>query len=268
MKMLLDKRDVQGAFQFVKNKCMELVDGKVSLGQLTVTKSLRADYANPERIAHKALADRVAKRDPGNAPAAGDRIGYVYIRPKDGEEASKLQGERIETILFIKENGLTPDYRHYIEHQLQNPISQAFGLLLEMIPGFHPSMVYGCPTAKDDLDRYLIFRERVAAELLFHECLHSDSIVKMESDHKKSLVRSGFTSLFGKNVVIAPINPIRQAITQESASRPVTRSTTKVVQTTMSNFMLDSMLMQNVTKKQRAVAAAKKKAKEEEISSK
>jgi DNA polymerase elongation subunit (family B) len=269
MKMLLDKRDVQGAFQFVKDKCMELVDGKVSLGQLTVTKSLRADYANPERIAHKALADRVAKRDPGNAPAAGDRIGYVYIRPKDGEEASKLQGERIETPIFIKENSLTPDYRHYIEHQLQNPISQAFGLLLEMIPGFHPSMVYGCPTASEDLDRYLTFRERVAAELLFHECLHSDSIVKMESDHKKSLVRSGFTSLFGKNVVIAPAKPVsKSSVVQEPLNRPTTRSTTaqtKVVQTTMSNFMLDSMLMQNVAKKQRAVAAAaKKKVKAEE----
>jgi DNA polymerase elongation subunit (family B) len=68
MKMLLDKRDVAGAFQFVKEKCLELVDGKVSLGQLTVTKSLRASYANPESIAHKVLADRITARDPGNAP--------------------------------------------------------------------------------------------------------------------------------------------------------------------------------------------------------
>ena len=77
MKMLLDKRDVIGAFTFVKEKCLELVEGKVSLGQLTVTKSLRADYADPSRIAHKALANRITERDPGNAPAAGDRIGYV-----------------------------------------------------------------------------------------------------------------------------------------------------------------------------------------------
>ena len=124
MKMLLDKKDVVGAFQFVKDKCMELVEGKVSLGQLTVTKSLRADYANPLSIAHKVLADRIATRDPGNAPAAGDRIGYVHISAKAGQQASKLQGDRIETPLFIKENNLTPDYQHYIDKQLK-PVADA-----------------------------------------------------------------------------------------------------------------------------------------------
>jgi DNA polymerase elongation subunit (family B) len=250
MRMLLDKRDVVGAFQFVKDKCMELVDGKVSLGQLTVTKSLRADYADPARIAHKALADRITKRDPGNAPAAGDRIGYVYIRPPQGQEASKLQGERIETPSFIKENSLVPDYRHYIEHQLQNPISQAFGLLLEQIPGFRKDMVRGCPTAVEDLDRYLSFREAKAAELLFHDCLHSESITKLETDHKKSVVRSAFTSLFGGNAVITPT---------EVAPKRVSRSTTKMVQTTMSNYIMDQYLVGKINKNEQKERAKKKK---------
>ncbi|NDB70778.1 MAG: hypothetical protein EB015_22775, partial [Methylocystaceae bacterium] len=193
MKMLLDKRDVIGAFQFVKDKCLELVDGKVSLGQLTVTKSLRADYADPARIAHKALADRITLRDPGNAPAAGDRIGYVYISAKAGQEASKLQGERIETPQFIKEHQLIPDYRHYIEHQLQNPISQAFGLLLEQIPGFRADMIRGCPTAVDDLDKYLAFREAKAAELLFSDCLKR---------FEKASTRQAIATMFGGNAVI------------------------------------------------------------------
>jgi DNA polymerase elongation subunit (family B) len=150
MKMLLNDRDVAGAFKFVKDSCLELVDGKVSFGQLVVTKSLRADYANPLSIAHKVLADRIAARDPGNAPAAGDRIGYVHICPKAGQEASKLQGDRIETPVFIKENSLVPDYKHYIEHQLQNPISQMFGILLEQIPGFDRNILRGCPAYPDD----------------------------------------------------------------------------------------------------------------------
>ena len=186
MKMLLDKRDVVGAFQFVKEKCMELVDGKVSLGQLTVTKSLRADYANPLSIAHKVLADRITERDPGNAPAAGDRIGYVYISAKGGQLAAKLQGDRIETPLYIKEHKLVPDYRHYIEHQLQNPISQAFALLLEMIPGFTYDMIRGCPGV-EDIDKYLAFREAKAAELLFSDCLK-----RFESTSKRSAMLSMF----------------------------------------------------------------------------
>jgi hypothetical protein len=268
MKMLLDKRDVIGAFQFVKEKCLELVDGKVNLGQLTVTKSLRADYADPARIAHKALADRITMRDPGNAPAAGDRIGYVYISAKAGQEASKLQGERIETPQFIKDHQLIPDYRHYIEHQLQNPISQAFGLLLEQIPGFQADMIRNCPAVTEDLDKYLAFREAKAAELLFSDCLRR---------FEKSSTRQAITGMFKGSVVIsaaaigkATSNKASIAkntvTTATTTAKPITRSAVK--QTTMSSFLLDSMIVDGIKKKNQAKAAAvtraaNKKAKEE-----
>ena len=247
MRMLLDKRDVNGAFRFVKEKCMELVDGKVSLGQLTVTKSLRADYADPARIAHKALADRITLRDPGNAPAAGDRIGYVYIAAKGGQEASKLQGERIETPQFIKENDLVPDYRHYIEHQLQNPISQAFGLLIEDVPGFDKGLLRGCPTAAEDLDGYLAFREGVAARLLFSESLKRS---------EKESTRSAMSSMFnGKAVITVMARPVRQKSVETEKPRIQSTGTQRV----MSNYMYDSMVVSNINKKQRAERAAKKK---------
>lgn len=270
MKMLLDKRDVSGAFQFVKDKCLELVDGKVNLGQLTVTKSLRADYADPARIAHKALADRITKRDPGNAPAAGDRIGYVYIRPLAGQEASKLQGDRIETPLYIKEHQLVPDYRHYIEHQLQNPISQAFALLLESIPGFKREMVKGCPTAAEDLDRYLGFREARAAELLFSDCLK-----RFETASK----RSAMATMFGGNAIITPMTRSKTAVM--TAAPVVTKAvsstapavvpkaapltTPKVaVQSSISNYLLDSFLVSNIRKKERQAKKKKLEEKQEE----
>lgn len=260
MKMLLDKRDVEGAFKFVKDKCLELVDGKVSLGQLTVTKSLRADYADPSRIAHKALADRITARDPGNAPAAGDRIGYVYISAKSGQEASKLQGDRIETPLYVKENSLIPDYKHYIEHQLQNPISQAFGLLLERIPGFTPSMLAKCPSKPDNmdgsieaekmLDAWLGFREGVAAQLLFSDCLK-----KFDNASRKNAIMN----MFGGAAVITSTKPTTRITS--NASAPAKKAT---VQMTMSSFLLDSMIVGNIKKKERAAAtAAKKKMKEQ-----
>lgn len=239
MKMLLDKRDVEGAYFFVKEKCMELVDGKVSMSQLTVTKSLRADYADPSRIAHKALADRITARDPGNAPAAGDRIGYVYIAPKAGQEASKLQGDRIEIPQYIREHGLVPDYQHYIEHQLQNPISQAFGLLLERIPGFRPEMIRGCPTAAEDLDRYLAFREARAAELLFEECLRR---------FKKASSAAAFQGMFKQGTVTkgAPKAATAAAstdrVTRSSTAAAAAAKPTAMVQMKMSSFMADKMI--------------------------
>lgn len=268
MKMLLDKRDVAGAFAFVKQKCRELVNGEVSMGQLTITKSLRADYADPARIAHKALADRITLRDPGNAPAAGDRIGFVYVRPIAGKKASALQGERIETPAFIREQGLVPDYRHYVEHQLQNPISQAFGLLVEQIPGFVPSMLTGCPPTSD-LDRYLTFREGVAARLLFAEALESEAIRGWEAEHKKSLVTAGFGALFGGRGMIKPRADTAMAApkphtmmlqTSSTAAMPAAMTAENVTHKTVSALKADKMLMDGMKKTAAKRATSAKKA--------
>jgi hypothetical protein len=213
-----------------------------------VTKSLRADYADPSRIAHKALADRIAERDPGNAPAAGDRIGYVYISAKAGQQASKLQGDRIETPLFIKQHNLVPDYKHYIEHQLQNPISQAFGLLLEHVPGFTQDMMNGCPSLKTNLDRYLAFREGKAAQLLFQDCL--------KRFHMTS-TRSAVMQMFGGKAVVTSKPTVRKPVAEHTEVAAVPAK--KITQTTMSSFLFDSFLVDNIKKKERA---AKKKKEE------
>ncbi len=262
MKMLLDKRDVVGAFHFVKEKCAELVTGKVSMGQLMVTKSLRADYADPTRIAHKVLADRITLRDPGNAPAAGDRIGYVYVRPKAGQLASALQGDRIETPLFIKEHGLLPDYKHYIEHQLQNPISQAFGLLLELVPGFRGDMLRGCPTAVEDLDRFLAMREAKAAELLFAESLKTLDMdgTRLAMAHlfkgTATVVKRAVKEPITSTVVSASASAAETggATSATSAAETVTRAETKkpAIQMRMSSYLQDTMMMDEMKKKERA----------------
>ena len=273
MKMLLDKRDVVGAFQFVKDKCLELVDGKVSLGQLMISKSLRAEYANPLSIAHKVLADRIAKRDPGNAPSAGDRMDFVFISPKVGHEAAQLQGDRIETPQFIKEKGLLPDYKHYIEHQLQNPISQMFGILLEQIPGFDNSMMQKCPQyptpdmPEEERDKamgnYLSWREAQAAKLLFSDCLR-----KFETASR----RTAMSNFFGPKTQLIIKDPPKKiqtsivAATGTAATGTAATGTAGIatsqcrIQTTMSNYLLDSMLVDGIKKKERAakVAATKK----------
>jgi DNA polymerase elongation subunit (family B) len=160
---LLNKRDVVGAVDCVKGVVRDLTDGKLKLSQLTTTRSLAADYAGTPP-AHKVLADRIAARDPGNAPSSGDRIAFVYIKPPTGQEASKLQGDRVETPEYIQEKGLKPDAEYYIEHQLRNPLAQLFGLLLEKVPGFKPPKTWSA-----DSEKLLKQRELLAAELLFKE---------------------------------------------------------------------------------------------------
>ena len=46
-----------------------MVDEKIDISKLIISKSLNGFYKNPEGIAHKVLADRMAKRDSGNKPS-------------------------------------------------------------------------------------------------------------------------------------------------------------------------------------------------------
>jgi DNA polymerase elongation subunit (family B) len=104
----------------------EIIDKKVSMDKLVISKSLRSNYKNPQQIAHNVLAQRIGKRDPGNKPNSGDRIPYVYIQT--GKKA--LQGEKIESPQFIIENHLKIDYSFYISNQIMKPVLQIFALVL------------------------------------------------------------------------------------------------------------------------------------------
>jgi DNA polymerase elongation subunit (family B) len=126
---LMNHTNIQPAIEFLNNSLNDLIQGKISMDKLAITKSLRSDYKNPQQIAHRVLADRIGQRDPGNKPKPGDRIKYLFIVNKD----AKLQGEKIETPEFIIENKLKIDYTYYITNQLMKPLQQLFGLAIEQI---------------------------------------------------------------------------------------------------------------------------------------
>lgn len=77
--LILNKRDIEGSKDFFRDEVRKLLTGDVDINKLIITKSIRGNYANPTLIPHKALADRMGKRDPGNKPSSNDRIPYCYI---------------------------------------------------------------------------------------------------------------------------------------------------------------------------------------------
>ncbi len=131
--ILMKEQNIVSAINFLKNNLQNMLDGKCSMDKLIITKSLRSNYKNPAQIAHKVLADRIGKRDPGNKPSSGDRIPFVYVQTKNKKA---LQGDKIETPTYINENNLTPDYSFYITNQIMKPVQQLFALVLEEIPEF------------------------------------------------------------------------------------------------------------------------------------
>jgi DNA polymerase delta subunit 1 len=136
IKILLTNKDVPAAAAFVKKWIDDMMDNKVSLNQLTLTKSLRSEYKSPTPPAHKVLANRITARDPGNAPASGDRMSFIYF--KQPSTFKGTQGDRIETPAFMKANKLKPDPEYYIEHQLKNPVGQLFSILIDQLVDARP----------------------------------------------------------------------------------------------------------------------------------
>ena len=131
--ILMKEKNIQKAIDYVHKWLQELVDGNVPIEKLIITKSLRSFYKNPQGIAHKVLADRIGQREPGNKPTSGDRIPFVYIVKPQAKGKKMLQGDKIETPTFIKENNLQIDYSFYITNQIMKPLLQLFGLVLKDI---------------------------------------------------------------------------------------------------------------------------------------
>jgi len=131
--MIMKERDLVKSVEVARDIMRRLVNGEYSLKKLTITKSLRAHYANPEQIAHKVLAERIGVRDPGNKPKSNDRIAFVYFDSTKTRDGAK-QGDRIETPEYMVEHKLQPDYKHYITNQIQKPLTQLFQLFWTQVP--------------------------------------------------------------------------------------------------------------------------------------
>jgi DNA polymerase delta subunit 1 len=93
--MILMKRDVNGAIDYVKSQISDLLQNKMDISRLVITKSLNkgAEYAlglggkkedYKMKQAHVELAARMTKRDAGSAPQMGDRVPYVIITGAKG----------------------------------------------------------------------------------------------------------------------------------------------------------------------------------------
>ena len=224
IKILLTNRDVPAAAEFVKKWVTDMMDNKVSLNQLTITKSLRSEYKTPTPPAHKALAMRITQRDPGNAPASGDRLSFVYFKQPAGFKGT--QGDRVETPGFIRANNLKPDPEFYIDHQIKNPVGQLFSILVDKLPNAKPP-----PRGwSSDPDIQTAERELYAQDYLFK------------------------TALMKKTGTLTAMWGIKEDTTKVPVAQSVVRRSPRVSaglskgQSRMDSFMEDRMLVEQIKK--------------------
>ena len=140
LRMLLIDRDVEGAQQFVKDTISDLLQNKIDMSNLVITKALTKDgYADDKKDgnsgkqdgyagkqAHVELGQRMKKRDAGSAPGLGDRVAYVIIRGTSGSK----NYEKSEDPIYVLEHNLPIDTKYYLDNQLSKPLTRIFEPIL------------------------------------------------------------------------------------------------------------------------------------------
>ncbi|KAI4149062.1 MAG: hypothetical protein LQ341_001411 [Variospora aurantia] len=137
-KILMDQ-DVQGAQDYVKDMISSLLQNKIDMSNLVITKALTKDgyaaadddddkakkgYTNKQ--AHVELAERMKKRDLGSAPTLGDRVAYVIVKGAGGAK----NYERSEDPLYVLEHNIPIDTKYYLDNQLAKPLGRIFEPIL------------------------------------------------------------------------------------------------------------------------------------------
>lgn len=126
--MIMYDRAVIEAAMLVQEEAKKLLEYKVPVDQLIVSKSLRKDYKN-DKQPHLYVAKKINERNPGSGPKCGERVPYVFM---DNGNPKHLQFEKAEDPAYVIENGLQHkiDVMYYLKHSLISPVESLFELFM------------------------------------------------------------------------------------------------------------------------------------------
>ena len=150
---ILIERSVPEATEFVKGTISNLLQNKVDLSSLIISKTLskgqHEEGADDDKTTYKAkqahteLVERMKKRGEDNIPGIGDRVQYVMVK---GAKGSKNY-ENAEDPIRVLEKDLPIDTTYYLENQLEKPLTRIFEAIMndvkkELFSGDHMNTKY------------------------------------------------------------------------------------------------------------------------------
>jgi len=125
---LIKQNNIQAAVDYAREKVVQLLQDKVPIEELTISKQLTrkpSDYKNP--APHVELAKRLQATLPAHiAPKTGDRIDYV-IRPGYKGEKNCM---RAVTPDDVRQGQASADTRWYLSNQLRQPLQRIFEMVM------------------------------------------------------------------------------------------------------------------------------------------
>ena len=128
MKLVLFERNIEKAHTFVLHRIKDLMQGRVDMTKLIMTKNLNAKYSKEDTqntMPHVAVMVKMRQRDPNNYPKSGERVPFLFIT--NGE---RLLKDRAEHPDYVAEHHLRIDYLYYLENQLHKPCKELFDFLM------------------------------------------------------------------------------------------------------------------------------------------
>jgi DNA polymerase elongation subunit (family B) len=151
--MIMYNKSVEKAIEIAQQAAEDLLNYKVTIPDLIVSKSLRRisyvktkeeippgkksvkcdgfylthEYANANQP-HLIVACKREEREAGTGPKSGDRVPYVFIDTKNKKDLQYLKAEDPN---YAIENQLKPDVVYYLDHGLRSPLESLFELFLD-----------------------------------------------------------------------------------------------------------------------------------------
>mmetsp|Transcript_6047 Transcript_6047/g.15029 ORF Transcript_6047/g.15029 Transcript_6047/m.15029 type:complete len:1171 (-) Transcript_6047:183-3695(-) len=186
-KILLDK-NVNGAIEYVKSQISDLLQNKMDISRLVITKSLNkgAEYAlglggkkedYKVKQAHVELAAKMKKRDAGSAPQMGDRVPYVMITSAKGA----ANFDKAEDPIYVLENNLAIDSKWYLSNQLAKPLTRIFEPIIDdveksLLQGEHTRKIF-IPTPAARKGSLMMFTVKTAT------CIGCKAVLDAKGGH-------------------------------------------------------------------------------------
>jgi DNA polymerase delta subunit 1 len=126
LETILETSDPTTSVALARTAKDDLLSGRVSVEDLTLTKSLSAEYKVP--MPHVEVTKKMRERNPGSEPQIGSRVPFVVIQTKKGLDRLFEKAEDPE---WVKEKNVPLDYMYYFEHQLKKPVEDLLEPLLD-----------------------------------------------------------------------------------------------------------------------------------------
>ena len=121
---------VRIAFRLICFRTERLLNGKVDLSKLILSKSLRKKNY-PSLVVQVYVANLIRGRDPGSAPTTGDRVHYVYRRMPKGSKMAHCADEPMH-VLKQRE---PIDFGMYERKSMRRPLS---GMMIPVLKTLYP----------------------------------------------------------------------------------------------------------------------------------